>query len=144
MIITLEYQNQGSTQTTSRGRGGYLAALRYMSRSQSLTPGVHTSSSLCVCVCRLGAERTCSSGSLACTQHTETACLVSPSSRVQTAHSALPRTDGSPEDLPMQACQAFKCGVCGTCLLKMPLTRLGNTCISNNHVIVFGHLLFVY
>lgn len=43
-----------------------LAALRYMRRSQSLTPGVHMSSSFSVWVCRVGAGHGCNSGSLAC------------------------------------------------------------------------------
>lgn len=43
----------------------HLAALRYISRSQSLTPGIHTSSSCCVTVSPSGDGNGCRSGSLA-------------------------------------------------------------------------------
>lgn len=43
----------------------YLAALRYISKSQSLTPGIHTSSSCCVTVSPSGEGKGCRSGSLA-------------------------------------------------------------------------------
>lgn len=58
-----------ATRSNSNRMDTDLAALRYIRRSQSLTPGVHmsSSSSVCVCVCEAGAGagRGCSSGSLA-------------------------------------------------------------------------------
>ena len=43
----------------------HLAALRYMRRSQSLTPGIHTSSSFSVTAWPAGEGKGCRSGSLA-------------------------------------------------------------------------------
>lgn len=45
----------------------HLAARKYMRRSQSLTPGVQTSSSFSVTESMPGVGSGCSSGSLACT-----------------------------------------------------------------------------
>lgn len=49
----------------------YLAALKYMRRSQSLTPGIQTSSSCWVTVSPSGEGNGCKSGSLACKTGTE-------------------------------------------------------------------------
>lgn len=46
----------------------HLAARKYMRRSQSLTPGVQTSSSFSVTESKLGVGSGCSSGSLAYTR----------------------------------------------------------------------------
>lgn len=59
-------------QQPSRAGWAHLAALRYMSRSQSLTPGIHTSSSCCVTVSPSGEGNGCSSGSLACKRRSHT------------------------------------------------------------------------
>lgn len=50
----------------SRGMSHYLAALKYMRRSQSLTPGIQTSSSCWVTASPSGEGNGCKSGSLAC------------------------------------------------------------------------------